>query len=141
MRKHYAIGSLLILLCFSGCKKDELVLADLTTNPFDADYTGQPVFEQVAVRTVAYTSGTEELLKLEVDVRVNTALFPVPTSYSVRYRLPSGLTSDVLAADLADDQFTMTEFDVAVGTNYCFVPRLTNNGASGSGATICATAE
>lgn len=141
MRKRHAIGSLMLLLSISGCKKDELVLDDLTTNPFDFDYTGQSVFEQVATRTVTYTSGAEELLKLEIDVRVNTALFPVATSYGVRYRLPSGLTSDVIAADLTDNVFTMTEFDVTVGTNYCFVPRLTNNGASGSGATICATAE
>jgi len=129
------------LVALGACKKAEIDPEELTTNPFDKDYVGEAIFGFVAERTVSYQIDTTTFLKLEVDVQVNTALFPKPTNYIVQYELPSGQTLDVPLADLQDDVFTMTVLEVAPGIRYCFHPRLGNNGSYGSGNTICGTAE
>ena len=96
------------LVALGACKKAEIDPEELTTNPFDKDYVGEAIFGFVAERTVSYQIDTTTFLKLEVDVQVNTALFPKPTNYIVQYELPSGQTLDVPLADLQDDVFTMT---------------------------------
>jgi hypothetical protein len=135
--------SVLLALCvlFAGCKKDELDVAELTTNPFDADYTGEPVFTTTGVHTEAILVGGDLVRNLHVDVRVNTALFPEQGPYDVQYGLPSGVTVQVPSSELADNAFRMTATNVTVGVQYCFEPRLANNGAVGSRTTLCGTAE
>lgn len=135
----YVLFSCLVVL--GACKKVEIDKEELNTNPFDKDYVGEAIFGFVAERTVTYQVDTTTFLKLEVDVQVNTALFPKPTSYIVQYELPSGQTVDVPLADLQDNVFTMTVLEVVAGTRYCFHPRLGNNGSYSSGNTICGTAE
>jgi hypothetical protein len=133
----------LLALCvlLAGCKKDELEVAELTTNPFDADYTGETVFTATDVRTEVILVGGDLVRYLHIDVRVNTALFPQQGAYEVQYVLPSGVTVEVLGTELSDNMFTMTTSGVEVGIQYCFEPRLANNGAAGSRTTLCGTAE
>jgi|GEM_PF-1491500 len=143
----YAQGAFILFAVLSllgSCKKAEIDTDALNTNPFDRDYTGEAIFSFVAERTLPYPLDTTFLnfgTKLEVDARVNTALFPKPTSYVVRYALPSGDEVIVPLADLDDDVITMTVLDVEPGTTYCFFPRLGNNGSYGPGNTVCGTAE
>ena len=138
-RGTYILFALLLLL--GACKKAEIDIEALNTNPFDKDYSGEAIFSSIADRTVPYQIDTTNFLKLEVDVRVNTGLFPKPTGYTVQYELPSGQTIDVPIADLQDDVFTMTVLNVGLGTTYCFFPRLGNNGSYGTGNAVCGTAE
>lgn len=139
-RVTYILFTFLLLL--GACKKAEIDPAALTNNPFDKNYTGEAIFSFVAERTLPYQLDPINFgTKLEVDARVNTALFLKPTSYTVQYELPSGQTVDVLLAELQDDVFTMTVLDVEPGTTYCFSPRLGNNGSYGTGNPVCGTAE
>lgn len=133
-------SALLVLLV--ACKKDEIDLDTLNSNPFDIAYTGPAIFSFVTERTLPYQVDSSNVgVKLEVDVRVNTSTFPRPTSYTVQYTLPNGLRVNVPSADLQDDLFTMTLLDVVAGTEYCFFPRLGNNGSYSVGNTVCGTAE
>lgn len=133
---------LLLMLAFTGCKKDDLDPQGLTTNPFDPDYDGAAIFTELDERTVPYTIGGETRLRLELDVRVERALLPSTSSYGVSYRPPGVSTSVVVpAADLVDDRFTLSVLDVIPGTTYCTQVNLTNAGGAGGGNALCGTAE
>ncbi|MBX2973847.1 MAG: hypothetical protein KF797_12150 [Flavobacteriales bacterium] len=141
MKRNLLIG-LAVLVTSIGCRKDDLNVADLNTNPFDADYAGPAIFEKVAERTVPYEIDSVIYQRLEVDVRVNTSGLPTSGGYGVRYRAQhwsSGV--NVPPADLADGLFTLSVLDVTPGLNYCVEVRLTNGGGAGGGNTLCATAE
>lgn len=129
-------------LCFTACAKETLDTADLTTNPFDADYNGASVFIKEAERTVPYTVGGEMRARLEIDVRVERSLLPSGSSFGVSYRAPGVSAGVAVPADeLADDRFTVSVLDVQAGTNYCVEVRLTNGGGAGGGNALCGTAE
>lgn len=141
MKRSILIGPALAV-AFIGCKRDEINLDELTTNPFDADYAGAAIFEKVDERTVPYVLGGVTHRRLELDVRVNTSLFPAGAGYGVSYRatgVSAGVT--VPASELEDGQFTLNILDVTTGQNYCAEVRLTNGGGSGGGNVLCGTAE
>ncbi len=134
--------AMFLALILGGCKRDDLNLDALTTNPFDADYNGPAIFSKVGERTVPYTLGGITYHRLELDVRVNTGLLPAGAGYGVSYRAP-GVSAAVVvpAAELVDDLFTLNILQVTSGQNYCAEVKLTNNGGSGGGNALCGTAE
>ncbi|MEZ4738059.1 MAG: hypothetical protein R2818_01575 [Flavobacteriales bacterium] len=80
-----------------SCKKDELVLADLTTNPFDVDYDGAPIFTVVSSSTSFVTVNGVLMRQLKVTVQVHTGNNSRPTPYIVRVdRLFDGTSSSTV---------------------------------------------
>ena len=72
------------VLCTTACKKDEIDLSSLTSNPFDAEYNGDPIFAMVDQETVEQTISGVVQQRLNVTVSVRSDLFPIATSYQVR---------------------------------------------------------
>lgn len=135
------IGMLLVAIQF-GCKREEIVIDELKTNPFDTDYAGPALFTKVDERTVPYVINGIAHQRLELDVRVNTEPLNGNTGYGVSYRA-IGVSSSVTvpATDLADGRFTMEILDVIAGTAYCAEVRITNGGGAGGGNTLCGMAQ
>lgn len=137
-----AFCTIVLMLTCVACRKDDLDVADLTTNPFDADYVGPALFEKEAERTTPYQIGEVTHLRLEVDVRVRTERLPPSAAYGVSYRVPGASSNvSVPATDLADGRFTMSVLEVTAGRVYCVEVALTNGGGAGGGNVLCATAE
>lgn len=137
-----ALFAALVILTFMACRKDDLDVADLTTNPFDPDYVGPALFEKEAERTIPYQVGDVTFLRLDVDVRVRTERLPSSAAYGVSYRVPGASSNvNVPTADLADDRFTMSVLEVTASRAYCVEVALTNGGGAGGGNVLCATAE
>jgi hypothetical protein len=133
---------LVALLGLSACKKDELVVADLTTNPFDADYNGAPIFTVVSSSTSFVTVNSVLVRQLKVTVQVHTELFGRPTPYLVKMEtLFSGNSSQTTPSANTDDRFDILTNNVLPGTEYCWQLNVGNGGNYGGGNAICATAD
>jgi hypothetical protein len=133
---------LVALLGLSACKKDELVVAELTTNPFDADYNGAPIFTVVSSSTSLVTINSVLVRQLKVTVQVHTELFGRPTPYLVRSEpLFSGNSSQTTPSANTGDRFDIITNNVLPSTEYCWQLNVGNGGNYGGGNSICATAD
>ncbi len=81
--KHAHLLLILAVLCTTACKKDEIDLSSLTSNPFDAEYNGDPIFAMVDQETVEQTISGVVQQRLNVTVSVRSDLFrsQPPTRY------------------------------------------------------------
>lgn len=125
-----------------SCKKDELVLADLTTNPFDADYDGAPIFTVVSSSTSFVTVNSVLVRQLKVTVQVHTELFGRPTPYIVRVeRLFDGTSSSTVPSGSTNNRFDILKNSAVSGQEYCWRVSLGNAGNFGGSNELCATAD
>jgi hypothetical protein len=74
MSRILSLFVLALLVGLGSCKKDEIDLASLNTNPFDADYVGTPIFTFVSATTTSGVVNGVPVNILNVDVQVHTEL-------------------------------------------------------------------
>ena len=67
-------------LGLAGCYKDDIDVAALTNNPFDADYSGPAIFSLDTIY-VEQVTGPPNFLRQVVQFKVNASLFLAPASY------------------------------------------------------------
>lgn len=140
MSKHRILSlGLVLILLVTACKKDEVDMAELTTNPFDADYQGAPIFTYVSASTTTQLINGVPTDILAVQVRVHSELFGRPTTYRIEVGPP--VNSMVLSNEVDEGIFTLNLMNTTPGQQYCIPLRLGNGGAYGGGNTVCATAE
>lgn len=124
-----------LMLC--SCKKDEIVVSELNTNPFDADYAGPDVFTFLdASSEVELVNGTPVRV-LTLEIQVHTEYFGRPTTYFVSVDGSSNIPSN----SIPNGRLTILRSGVEIGEEYCPRLRLLNNGSFGAGNTVCATVE
>ena len=136
----------LLALClwslFAACKKDPVDLGTLTTNPFDADYSGAPIFTEFSVGSDTLLVNGIPVIRLTATVQVHTELFGRPTPYVVETRLlPSGSAETISSFFITDDRLQLQLDQVEVGQQYCWALRLGNPGSFGGGNEVCVTVE
>ncbi|HQW06163.1 MAG: hypothetical protein IPH05_04845 [Flavobacteriales bacterium] len=138
--KHAHLLLILAVLCTTACKKDEIDLSSLTSNPFDAEYNGDPIFAMVDQETVEQTISGVVQQRLNVTVSVRSDLFPIATSYQVR--AVRGSTTQVFFLNAQDhDRFVVSVAGVSPGDVECWSLQLGNAGEFGGGNDVCGTAE
>ena len=131
-----------LLIGLASCKKDELVLTDLTTNPFDADYDGAAIFTVVSSSTSFVSVNGALVRQLKVTVQVRTELFGRPTPYIVRVEERfDGNSSASAPSSSTNDRFDILTNDVITGQEYCWKISLGNAGNYGGSNELCATAD
>ena len=130
------VGAITLL---SACKKDEIDLATLNTNPFDADYAGAPLFTFLSSETVVVVVNGTPQRNLNAQVRVNTELFGRATTYQVGVDQESG--SGIPSNAIPNGLLTISRGNVQPGQEVCWSLRVGNGGAYGGGNRVCATAE
>jgi len=135
-------NTLLILLLgglyLPSCYKDDIDVAALTNNPFDADYTGAAIFtfeEVVNEPQPVPPGGTAQY----VVFRVNSSLFLQSTSYQVKVRdLVTGHEDLVGQIPVGNDVLRYRRDTLQFGTGeVCLELRLSNNLSTGQAETIC----
>lgn len=131
--------ALLVVIAFTACKKDEVKVADLSTNPFDADYDGAPIFSFLSSATATQVINGVPTEILTIQVRVHTAYFGRPTTYLIAAGAP--VNTVVLSNEVEDGVFSLNIMNTTSGQQYCVPLRVGNGGSYGGGNTICATAE
>lgn len=125
-----------------GCKKEEIKVDTLTSNPFDADYQGPDIFSLVSATTVVVIVEGTPTNRLAVTVRVNVDLFPRDTPFQVRVRpLPDGTATILQGTTATAGGMTFSRTGVEPGQQYCWDLQLGNADSFGGGNSICATAE
>jgi hypothetical protein len=109
--------SFLVLLVCVGCEKAE-VDPGQNSNFFDPEHAGQLMFID-SVRTVPLVGGTihEQRIHGHVDER----LWQIQPVKLVMYESVRDRYDTVLATVLNDGQFMLRNFQVTLGTEYCFV--------------------
>lgn len=132
--------ALLVILLLGGtsCYKNDLDVAELTNNPFDADYSGAAIFSFEEVVNEAQPvppGGTAQY----VVFRVNSALFLENTSYQVKVRdLVTGDEDLVGQVPVGSDVLRYQRDTVQFGAGeVCLELRLSNNLSYGRSETIC----
>ena len=129
-------------LSLGACKKDDIVVADLTTNPFDVDYDGAPIFTVVSSSTGFVTINSVLVRQLTVTVQVHTELFGRPTTYLVRQvPLFDGTSGQTTPTANTGDRFDIITNNVLPGAEYCWQLNVGNGGNYGGGNPVCATAD
>ncbi|MBP6392688.1 MAG: hypothetical protein KA175_13220 [Flavobacteriales bacterium] len=129
---------LLGVLCLPSCYKDDIDVAALNNNPFDADYSGAAIFtfeEVVNEPQPVPPGGTAQY----VVFRVNSSLFLESTSYQVKVRdLVTGDEDLVGQVPVGSDVLRYQRDTVQFGTGeVCLELRLSNNLSYGRSETIC----
>ncbi|MBL7952265.1 MAG: hypothetical protein JNM62_11160 [Flavobacteriales bacterium] len=135
-RAFLALG---IAVSFMACKKDGIEVADLTSNPFDADYEGTAVFTHEDDTTTVESVGGAPMRVLTVEVRVHEELFGRPTTYQVQAGAP--VNEMIPSNDVENGILRLRILNTTPGQQYCTQLRLGNSGAYGASNTVCATAE
>lgn len=133
----HLLCSALLMVGIAGCTKDELDVAELNTNPFDADYEGPAIFTVVNTSTSAYTIDGVEYLRLNVRVKVHTEYFPRATTYLV----DQDGAPLIASSSMPDNELNVQFLDVDPGETYCRDLYLYNGGVRGGGNPVCGTAE
>lgn len=133
----YLFFPLLVMVGITGCAKDELDVAELNTNPFDADYDGPAIFTVISTSTSTYTVDGIEYQRLNLRVKVHTEYFPRATTYLVDQDGAPLIASSSMPGNELSVQF----LNVDEGTTYCRDLYLYNGGVRGGGNSVCGTAE
>lgn len=140
MMKHLTLlCAMATVVALAACKKDQIALDELTTNPFDADYDGAAIFTYVDDTTTIETVGGTPTRVLQVEVRVHEELFGRPTTYQVQAGAP--VDQLILSNQVEDGLLTLRILNTTPGQQYCTLLRLGNGGSFGASSTVCATAE
>ncbi len=132
--------SILVLTLFTGCYKDEVDVSMLNTNPFDRDYSGEPVFvfEETFLQTI--TVGGNNLLFQIIVFQVREDLFLSPTAYTVEVRdlQNQDPNATVTPVEPGSNRFRYQR-SPAPGEEVCLELRLSNNQSAARAEVICAT--
>jgi|JI6StandDraft_1071083.scaffolds.fasta_scaffold03425_2 hypothetical protein len=118
MKAHYIL--LFVPLLFTSCLKDDLEPAKLTTNPFDLDYTGEPllVLEGATVEVFYDDSGFPNDTVLEQTIRVRTELLSPLAGWT--WRIKDLSTNTIVDSPSNSATFTYFAHNVSVGSTRCF---------------------
>src|SRR5690606_30009490 len=116
------------VILLTGCHKNEVDIADLTTNPFDPDYTGELALMTVgAIQTEAYAQGIFH--KQTVEVRVHPEHFPAPQNYELHFvELTDPSTGVFYSQNTSDNIFNCPNYQITLGTEYCYRIKLVVGG-------------
>jgi hypothetical protein len=114
--KHW--GSLLVVLFLAGCHKDDVDVSTLQGNPFDTDYPVNSLLTIDSIWTEATIPGA--VWQQNLNVRVDNSGFPSPTDYQVRCIDGQGDTIIQYSVQHPDGQFLLENFQVTLGTTYCY---------------------
>lgn len=124
-----------LMLC--SCAKDEVDVAALNTNPFDADYAGPDVFTFLASSSVVELINGTPVRILVLEVQVHTEYFGRQTTYFVSV----GGAGNIPSNSIPGGRLTIRRTGVELGEEYCADLRLFNNGSFGAGNSVCTTVE
>ncbi len=118
-RKSILLFLLPLLLSLSGCLKDDLDPAALTSNPLDRDYNGPAlvVLEHDTTRLVNDPGQPAQLL-VEQKVRVRTELLQPLTTWT--WRVKNLTTGAVATMEGSSATYTASVPNAVAGTQYCF---------------------
>lgn len=134
-----SLVALAIVGLSTGCYKEAIEGAPLTSNPFDRDYEGPSVFVSEGTYTQITNIGPVSVLRQVIAFRVRTELFLSPAPYSVQVKdLQSGVTELLNADPPGSDNFKFFR-EPAPGQSICLELRLSNNQSAAGPTTICAT--
>ena len=135
-----------LLLGLASCYKDEVEIAALTTNPFDADYTGPDVFvfdstylEEVLIGTPPNVI-TVSMQVVEFHSRAE--LLSANAHYSVQVTDPDVFDPVQVSPENGQPhrfKYYRTGADPDPGVERCYVMRLSNDLAVATPQTICCT--
>ncbi len=139
MNKVFFLIMVFFLVATTACKKDEIDIASLTTNPFDPDYNGAPIFTYISDTTTTELVNGNAVNTLTIEVQVHTEYFGRQTTYQVAYN--DGTATSTPSNNIPNGLLTMQITNATEGQEYCTLLRLENSGAYGGGNSICATAE
>lgn len=129
---------LAMTLLLGACHKDELDVAQLNTNPFDADYAGPPIFTLEGTWLLTTSTGPVTFTEQVIGFRVDESSFLSPASYGVEVR--DLLDSSVEQAVPGDGPGRWQYRRVPVpGQEVCLELRLWNDFSTARAETICAT--
>jgi len=117
--KHALIPVLLSALCLAGCLKDDLDLANRTSNPLDPDYDGPALIELVSDTTrIVYADGMPTDIVVEQQVHIRTELLPSGTDYALYVtKVNTGEVYDYSNPDTTPDR---AYHHVVPGVSYCY---------------------
>ena len=130
------------LALLASCHKNDVDVADLTSNPFDADHPGvSTLFSMDTIHTEAYAQGVYNMQT--VVVNVHPGQFPSPTAYTLRFiELTDPDTSYFYSTNEAgSNTFLCSNYQVALGTEYCYRFELLVEGEVVTAKERCAMAE
>lgn len=131
--------SIVLLSILSGCYKDEVDLAALTTNPFDPGYTG-PAF--IAVTNESTQQVAPNVYNQVLEIAVDHGILQPAASYKL---LVTDLNNDT-ATELqqtapGSNTFTYTNNSVALGVEYCYTISVLVQFSTTRNEGFCALAE
>ena len=140
--------SLLLLLflplLLASCYKDEVAEADLTTNPFDQDYDGEPFLELLGDSTYRQFDnfGVPIDTVIEYRFRVRIDLFPSPTTYEpFGVQVNNGTEFTGPLQTPSDSEAFVLHRHVVEGNNYCMDVSIKSQGTNTRSYRFCATAD
>lgn len=130
---------LLALVVGTGCYKDDIDIAALNTNPFDADFAGPAVFTMDTIY-VEQVIGPPNYFRQVVQFRVDAGLFLAPASYQVEvHDLLEGTRTLVGQVPPGSHTLRFYRTEYQPGQEVCLELRITNNNTFGRPETICGT--
>lgn len=132
----------MIALLACGCKKNDVDIDQLNSNPYDADYVGLPLYEVDHTYTDSYVDNlgaTIPRFNVVVFVRADRLQNP---NYFMWVRLPGSTTwyGPVDPDQVFGGTITLRQDNFTSGTTYCWECAVGTNNAPGGITTICATA-
>lgn len=130
-------------LLLTGCKKDDVDIGQLNTNPFDTDYVGLPLFEVDHTFTDSYVNTLGATVpRFNVVGFARTDRIPANASYFIWFRTSGGTdwTGPVNPSQLFGGEFTLRYDNYVSGAIYCTDCAIGTNNAPGGLSTLCATA-
>lgn len=134
---------LLPILLLTSCYKDEVDIASLTTNPFDADYGGQSaiVFDSTYLDAIVIGSPPTTINVQVVQVHVEEALLPAGAVYKLRFDDPDVSDAADVLPDPGTSVFRYFRMEAAPepGVEKCFGVALLNDHSTAREETICCT--
>lgn len=141
MRTTAALFLFALLVC--GCKKNDVDIDQLNSNPFDADYAGLPLFEVAQTYTDSYVNTLGATVpRFNVKGFARTDRIPANTAYFFWFRAAgeTDWTGPINPAGLWAGEFTLRYDNYVSGTSYCTDCAIGTNNAPGGFTKLCATA-
>lgn len=142
MKAIHSAALMLALIC-AACHKNDVDVAELATNPFDADYTGERDWFEVDTIT---TENTNQFVLFEQHaiVRVHPERFAPPMSgpyeiWMVEETVPE--TKVYSSVDHPGGIIVCENYQVDIGTTYCYRFELHMAGQAMQAIRRCALAE
>ncbi|MEZ4756515.1 MAG: hypothetical protein R2817_06795 [Flavobacteriales bacterium] len=142
--KYNLLPMVLMVVALLACRKDDVVIDQLTNNPFDVDYTGASVFEVVDTYMVTENiPGVGAISRQAIRFRVRSDRF-LPEQSGLPYQvfvreIASGGAVYLDPSAPGSDVFIFLRNQVSPGIPVCLELALANNFSSARPETICVT--